>query len=359
LKNLNNDFSVEASHAIAAVLVGGTGEWLIMVPPVQLSTTLLAHYHLLFDAGSNGSQESFSEFAITLRLNVPVVFVEICVSLIESKLCSLGQILHLLLQTFMSIVTSPTAAADNAGILQLFLETYFIELISESPHVRTLCPLDADQQQALLTLVRSYLAGLVHPIPGPVLDDSILLTGPADMFGVRHEYLDYLPPFDSIENKQQESTLLKLQSLMSSMFCDNNCRETVGRYVEEHQGVVGELSLSILSQPISKETVSLMAVSHPKALTFYCKNSGKATEIWTASLESILTQPPSPCNQQALDALLDEMSKTFPPDQLAELLPAGEEFEHYLTESKRIHQAAKMQELIVATGQKLLESLTL
>ena len=177
--------------------------------------------------------------------------------------------------------------------------------------------------------------------------------------GVRHEYLDYLPPFDSIENKQQESTLLKLQSLMSSMFCDSNCRETVGRYVEEHQGVVGELSLNILSQPISKETISLMAVSHPKALTFYCKNSGKATEIWTASLESILTQPPSPCNQQALDALLDEMSKTFPPDQLAELLPAGEEFEHYLTESKRIHQAAKMQELIVATGQKLLESLTL
>ena len=53
------------------------------------------------------------------------------------------------------------------------------------------------------------------------------------------------------------------------------------------------------------------------------------------------------------------MSRTFPPEHLAELLPAGDEFQQYLTESKRIHQAAKMQELIVATGQKLLESLTL
>lgn len=359
LKNFNNEFSVEASHAIAAVLVGGTGDWMSMVPPVQLSTTLLSYYHLLFDPGTKGSQESFSEFAITIRINVPVIFVEICVSLIESKLCSLGQILHLLLQTFMSIVTSPTAAADNAGILQLFLETYFVELITESSNIKALIPLDADQQQALLTLVRSYLAGLVHPLPGPVLDDSILLSGPADMFGARHEYLDYLPPFNTLENKQSEPTLLKLQSLLSSAFCDNNCRETVSRYVDEHQGVNGELSLHVLSQPVSKESVTLLCVTCPGALTSYCKTFGKTPNIWAASLESLLTQPPNPGNQQALEILLDQMSKTFPPEHLAELLPSGDEFQHYLTESKRIHQAAKMQELIVATGQKLLESLTL
>jgi len=359
LKNFNNEFSVEANYAIAAVLVGGTGDWLSMVPPVQLSTTLLAHYHLLFDPGTQGSQECFSEFAITIRLNVPVVFVEICVSLIESKLCSLGQILHLLLQTFMSVVTSPTAAADNAGILQLFLETYFVELITESSNIKALVPLDADQQQALLTLVRSYLAGLVHPLPGPVLDDSILLSGPADMFGPRLEYLDFLPPFNTIENKQSEPTLLKLQSLLSSVFCDNNCRETVSRYVDEHQGVIGELSLQVLSQPVSKEAITLLSGSCPGALTTYCKTVGKKSNFWATSLETLLTQPPNPSNQQALESLLEEMSKTFPPEQLAELLPAGDEFQHYLTESKRIHQAAKMQALIVATGQKLLESLTL
>ena len=53
------------------------------------------------------------------------------------------------------------------------------------------------------------------------------------------------------------------------------------------------------------------------------------------------------------------MSKKFPPDYLAQMLPDGEEFHQYISESKRIHQAEKMQELIVATGQKLLESLTL
>ena len=85
----------------------------------------------------------------------------------------------------------------------------------------------------------------------------------------------------------------------------------------------------------------------------------KTPNIWAAGLESLLTQPPNPVNQQALENLLDQMSRTFPPEHLAEILPAGEEFQQYLTESKRIHQAAKMQELIVATGQKLLESLTL
>jgi len=359
LKNFNNEFSVEASHAIAAVLVGGTGDWVSMVPPVQLSSALLAHYHLLFEPGTQSSQESFSEFAITIRLNVPVIFVEICVSLIESNLCSLGQILHLLLQTFMSVVTSPTAAADNAWILQLFLETYFVELITESSNMKALIPLDADQQQALLTLVRSYLAGLVHPLPGPVMDDSILLNGPADMFGSRHEYLDYLPPFNTLDNKQSEPTLLKLQSLLSSVFCDRNCRETVARYVDEHQGVIGEVSLQLLSQATPKESVTLLSVTCPQALPSYCKTFGKTPNIWAAGLESLLTQQPNTVNQQALENLLDQMSRTFPPEHLAEILPAGEEFQQYLTESKRIHQAAKMQELIVATGQKLLESLTL
>jgi hypothetical protein len=105
--------------------------------------------------------------------------------------------------------------------------------------------------------------------------------------------------------------------------------------------------------------VTLLSVTCPGALTSYCKTFGKTPNIWAASLESLLTQPPTPGNQQALETLLDQMSKTFPPEHLAELLPAGDEFQHYLTESKRIHQAAKMQELIVATGQKLLESLTL
>ena len=40
------------------------------------------------------------------------------------------QVLQLLLQTFMSFESSSTAA-DNAAVLQLFLETYFMELLSQ------------------------------------------------------------------------------------------------------------------------------------------------------------------------------------------------------------------------------------
>ena len=43
----------------------------------------------------------------------------------------------------MTLVTSPQDSADSAGVLQLFLETYFTELLGEDAE-RTM---DADQQQ--------------------------------------------------------------------------------------------------------------------------------------------------------------------------------------------------------------------
>ena len=74
-----------------------------------------------------------------------------CVSLIQANLFSLGQILQLLLQSFMSSVTSsPQDSADSAGVLQLFLETYFMELLGEDGEKS----LDGDQQQVKLFAVR-------------------------------------------------------------------------------------------------------------------------------------------------------------------------------------------------------------
>ena len=81
----------------------------------------------------------------------------------------------------MSSVTSPLDSADSAGILQLFLETYFMELMGEDCERS----LDADQQQvrnfhiqlinsqALLTLLRSYLAGLSHPLVGASMEVKV------------------------------------------------------------------------------------------------------------------------------------------------------------------------------------------
>lgn len=65
---------------------------------------------------------------------------QICVyffSLIESGVCSLGEMLQLLLRTFATTTggaggSNSSPRLDNAAILQLFLETYFTELLSST-----------------------------------------------------------------------------------------------------------------------------------------------------------------------------------------------------------------------------------
>ena len=58
-----------------------------------------------------------------------------CCSVIESEICSLGELLQLLLRSFMWSSSSNSSSShsprlDNAALLQLFLETYFTELLS-------------------------------------------------------------------------------------------------------------------------------------------------------------------------------------------------------------------------------------
>lgn len=91
-----------------------------------------------------------------------------CVSLIQANLFSLGQILQLLLQSFMSSVTSPQDSADSAGVLQLFLETYFMELLGEDGEKS----LDGDQQQVKLLVLIPFEYILC---PGSPYTTAILL----------------------------------------------------------------------------------------------------------------------------------------------------------------------------------------
>ena len=62
-------------------------------------------------------------------------------------------------------------AAQNSAILQLFLETYFVELLNDDDNMcnggsGSSSPerLPADQENALQTLVRSYLSSLSTPV---------------------------------------------------------------------------------------------------------------------------------------------------------------------------------------------------
>ena len=74
----------------------------------------------------------------------------------------------------MSSVTSPQDSADSAGVLQLFLETYFMELLGEDSERS----LNADQQQVKLIFLISVLK-----CPGPPHTAAILLGGTLPSFG--------------------------------------------------------------------------------------------------------------------------------------------------------------------------------
>ena len=246
MRQFNQNFETSADMALAAVLVGGSEDWLSLVPSVDLSKVLLNYFPLLFDQ-SQSHCESFSELANTVRRVLPAIFCELCVSLIESGILTLGQVLNLLLQTFTSHTPSAaTTTVDNAAILQLFLETYFVELLAQTSDIKSIIPLDVDHQQAVTTLVRSYLAALSNYITTPQIDVSMPYSS-GELYGPRKEYLDLIDPLSSEEDSRLDN-LLKLQSLLCSPVCDDLCKETVQRYP-------GLYILEIVTPPPQKKKV--------------------------------------------------------------------------------------------------------
>ena len=102
--------------------------------------------------------------------------------------------LHLLIGSLVSSssITSENRANDTA-LLQLFLESYFIDVIDNNSNnedtIAAAIILDGDQLQALHTLVRSYLTSLSVPVRFEEKNID------CNMFGSRFLYLDLLPPF--------------------------------------------------------------------------------------------------------------------------------------------------------------------
>ena len=174
------------------------------------------------------------------------------------------------------------------------------------------------------------------------------------------EYLDHLPPFNGGDDvRQDEVTLLKLQSLLCSSLADDNSKETVLAYLDQNSFAY-DISLRVLCQPPSRDTVKLLTSQCPGALSYYCKHVGVTDrELWTLALEALMTEKGDKEVYSARDALLEAMARTFSPEELEAALPEREEFSHYLTECRRLHQAARLQSMIVATGHTLLETLAL
>ena len=92
--------------------------------PGKLSGVILDHHDFLID------DQSLSEIALILRDAVPNMFVEVLVSLIKSDVYSLQTILHLLIGSLVSSSSMPSDnRANDTALLQLFLESYFIDVI--------------------------------------------------------------------------------------------------------------------------------------------------------------------------------------------------------------------------------------
>jgi hypothetical protein len=156
-------------------------------------------------------------------------------------------------------------------------------------------------------------------------------------------------------------TLLKLQSLLCSPYCDPACRETVSRYLEEQPPLQPAtcLPLALLACPPGREGAALLCrEGRASVLGPYCRAVGR-TQVWAEALEELLDQPDTEGRGEALDLLLAGMVAALPPDALGPLLPPGEEFQPYLVQSRKLQQADRLQEMIVQTGRKLLDTLNL
>ena len=216
--------SVEQGHNSDVVERSRT--YLKSLPAGQVSEVILQHHQFLVETtGTTASEESLSDMASLLRDSIPNIFVEVLVSLIKSDIYSLQLVLHLLIGSLVSSSTNAEKLSNDAVILQLFLESYFIDVIDASNPEEGAIILDGDQLQALHTLIRSYLTSLGIPVRFEEKNID------CNMFGNRNLYLDLLPPFKTSVNVKEmmmnadspefwcQNSLLKLQSLLCSNLC--------------------------------------------------------------------------------------------------------------------------------------------
>ena len=190
---------------------------------------------------------------------------------------SLQTVLHLLIGSLVSNSSLADCRANDAALLQLFLESYFMDVIDASNPADNSIILDGDQLQALHTLVRSYLTSLSVPVRFEEKNID------CNMFGSRFLYLDLLPPFKSTNVKDTmmntdspefwcQNSLLKLQSLLCSNLCKGaSCKSIVQGYLDIKPDTIGHMSLKILCLDDAKSSIPLLVDHHPEVLMPFAK----------------------------------------------------------------------------------------
>ena len=379
-------------------------KYLQLSSPTHLSQVCIDYYHFLIDTGISSMDEmesrtniesqceTFSDVAILIRDSVPEIFVEVLVSLIKAEKLMLGSVLGLFINSFVSMSTiadhsrqaSDCSVTHNTAMLQLFLETYFQELLHDNRQHSL--ALDEDQTQALHTLVRSYLTSLSVPVR--FIEKNV----DSNIFGPRRLYLDKLPPFESCEKVETEmleadspefwcqNSLLKLQSLLCSpicLECEASLHEIVTNYLNVKQETIGSVSLRLLcceSQGDEKEkkAVNILVDNNPDVLIVYSKERDFGMKGWSILLKVLQDRLNNDDENEELheswyasmQEILDHLAQTLTLEAFLEVLPSNspqnnEEFQCHIQMCRKNQQAHQIQSLIVSTGNKLLSTLTL
>eukprot|EP00095_Tigriopus_kingsejongensis_P008125 maker-scaffold256_size235750-snap-gene-0.9 protein:Tk08125 transcript:maker-scaffold256_size235750-snap-gene-0.9-mRNA-1 annotation:"hermansky-pudlak syndrome 3 protein" len=242
----------------------------------------------------------------------------------------------------------------------LFLETYFIEELGDTDALT----LDLEQEQAVQTLVRSYLTSLSVPVR---FGDKDIDT---DMFGNRFEFLDKLPPFKDDNSTAKESlkgvdspefwcqnSLLKLQSLLCShSLALPSCKRTVLGFLEMYPMVVGGNSLRILCSE-SGGAMGILCRDHPAILLPYAKETSLSLDDWQVVLACLQDQlnsdhdhPSHEAWYSAMQEVLDHLAHSLSLDDFLQILPGGphanEEFQGFIQMCRKNQQANDIQNLI-------------
>ncbi|TRY75729.1 hypothetical protein TCAL_09858 [Tigriopus californicus] len=342
---------------------------------VALSDILIENQEMLLDtsSGSEGMVDNFSDLALLIRDTCPEMFMEVLVSLIKGRVFTLSTILQLFIGSFVSMSNIVGEATQNTAMLQLFLETYFTEELGDLERIQ----LDIEQEQAVQTLIRSYLTSLSVPVR---FGDKNIDT---DMFGNRMEFLDKLPPFKDDGSSAKESleevdspefwcqnSLLKLQSILCcASLALPSCKRTVLSFLEMYPKIVGANALRILSSD-SSTAIPILAKDHPGIVLPYSKEVTLSLEDWQLVLQCLQDQLNSDVDHpmhegwySAMQEVLDHLAQTLTLDDFLHILPGGphanEEFQGFIQMCGKNQQANEIQNLIVATGHKLLSTLTL
>lgn len=275
----------------------------------------------------------------------------------------------------------------HASTLQLFLEAYFTETLSEIE-----IELDPDETRALHTLIRSYLTSLSVPVRfGEKNIDS-------NMFGPRQLYLDQLSPFDCASDPAEkailntdspdfwcQNSLLKLQSLLLSPLCKSSnknttesdqkmlsapCKEIILNYLSMKDETIGSLSLRlicVLDDDINS-SISLLVENKPDVILAFGKEHKLDLEGWKAVLRCLQDQVNDRPNDHplhevwytAMQEVLEHLAQTLLLEAFLEVLPgppSSEDFQAYIQICRKNEQANHIKRLIVTTGHDMLTRL--